>query len=63
MYHAARYAKRGWADDSYPSSANSPEDSIQPWELTPENCLELAFNAVLRDTLVDAGACGKRNEK
>ncbi|KIO34274.1 hypothetical protein M407DRAFT_240612 [Tulasnella calospora MUT 4182] len=56
MYHAARYAKRGWADDSYPSSANSTEESIQPWELTPENCLELAFNAVLRDTLVDAGS-------
>ncbi|KAG8954150.1 hypothetical protein FRC04_000370 [Tulasnella sp. 424] len=56
MYHGARFAKRGWADDSYPSSVNSAEESIQPWELTPENCLELAFNAVLRDTLVDAGS-------
>jgi len=57
MFHAARYAKQGWAGE--PESephADLYSSPVEGWELTPKHCLELAYQAVLRERSVKSGS-------
>lgn len=56
MYHAARYAKEGWAGE--PESEPDQDLLLHPtegWELLPKHCLELAYQAVQRERAILAG--------
>lgn len=56
MFHSARYAKMGWAGEPegepHVDSYSSP---VEGWELTPKHCLELAYQAVLRERTIQSG--------
>ncbi|KAJ7067931.1 hypothetical protein C8F01DRAFT_1116238 [Mycena amicta] len=45
MFHAHRYSRSAWAGE--------PEEG---WELTPYECLDLAYGGVLREKFVEAGS-------
>lgn len=57
MFHAARYAELGWAGE--PESephADLYSNPVEGWELTPKHCLDLAYQAVLRERTVHCGS-------
>jgi protein phosphatase PTC7 len=56
MYHAARYSRDGWAGEpeSEPD-ADLLSTPVEGWELLPKHCLELSYQAVLRERFVIAG--------
>ncbi|KAH7107827.1 protein serine/threonine phosphatase 2C [Auriculariales sp. MPI-PUGE-AT-0066] len=59
MYHCARYASFSWAGEppSDPIDGDGVTgDVVEGWETTPLECLELAYSAVQRERLVDAGS-------
>lgn len=57
MYHAHRHAKLSWAGEPEidPTQDYEEREQVEGWEMTPRNCLQLAFDSVLRDRLVPAG--------
>lgn len=59
MYHAHRYAKSGWPGEPEidPTQEYEEREKVEGWELKPTQCLELAYDAVLRERFVPAGEC------
>lgn len=57
MYHAHRYAKEGWAGEPEmdPTQGYEEREQVEGWELSPEACLQSAYQAVLREKAVVAG--------
>ncbi len=57
MYHAHRYAKLGWPGEPEidPTQDYEEREKVEGWELTPMECLELAYGGVLREIGVLAG--------
>lgn len=57
MYHAHRYSQGAWAGEPEIDPALDYEDreEIEGWEVTPFECLDLAYGGVLRERFVEAG--------
>ncbi|KZT11357.1 protein serine/threonine phosphatase 2C [Laetiporus sulphureus 93-53] len=58
MYHAHRYSKNAWAGEpeTDPTQDYEEREQVEGWEMTPAECLELAYGAVLRERYVQAGS-------
>ena len=59
MYHAHRYSRNAWAGEPEidPTKDYEEREQVEGWEMTPYECLDLAFGGVLRERLVQAGMC------
>ena len=59
MYHAHRYSRNAWAGEPEidPTMDYEEREQIEGWEMTPYECLDLAYGGVLREKYVQAGAC------
>jgi len=57
MYHAHRYSRTAWAGEPEidPTQEYQERESVEGWELSPYDCLELAYHGVLWERLVEAG--------
>ena len=57
MYHAHRYSRNAWAGEPEvdPTMDYEEREQIEGWEMTPYECLDLAYGGVLREKYVDAG--------
>jgi protein phosphatase PTC7 len=57
MYHAYRYSRDSWAGEpeTDPTQDYEIRERVEGWEMTPYECLELAYHGVLREKLVQAG--------
>lgn len=60
MYHAHRYSKQAWVGEPEIDPLLTYEEREQPhgWEMSPQECLELAYGGVLREKTVQAGMTG-----
>ncbi|KAK7012874.1 protein phosphatase [Favolaschia claudopus] len=58
MFHAHRYSRSAWAGEPEvdPTLDYAEREEVEGWELTPYECLDLAYGGVLREKLVDAGS-------
>ncbi|KAL4265225.1 Protein phosphatase [Pleurotus pulmonarius] len=58
MYHAHRYARNAWAGEPEidPTLDYEEREQIEGWEMTPIECLDLAYGGVLRERFVNAGS-------
>jgi len=58
MYHAHRYSRNAWAGEPEidPTMDYEEREQIEGWEMTPYECLDLAYGGVLREKYVQA-AC------
>ncbi|KAF9053669.1 protein serine/threonine phosphatase 2C [Hymenopellis radicata] len=58
MYHAHRYTRNAWAGEPEidPTLDYAEREEVEGWELTPYECLDLAFGGVCRERLVQAGS-------
>jgi len=58
MYHAYRYSRDSWAGEPEidPTQDYEARERVEGWEMTPYECLELAYHGVLREKLVEAGS-------
>ncbi|EPQ58128.1 hypothetical protein GLOTRDRAFT_72211 [Gloeophyllum trabeum ATCC 11539] len=58
MFHAHRYSKHAWAGEPEidPTLDYEEREQVEGWEMTPQECLELSFDAVLRERSVLAGS-------
>lgn len=58
MYHAHRYSRNAWAGEPEidPTMDYEEREQIEGWEMTPYECLDLAYGGVLREKYVQAGA-------
>ncbi|KAH9951240.1 protein serine/threonine phosphatase 2C [Amylocystis lapponica] len=58
MYHGHRYCKAAWAGEpeTDPTQDYEEREQIEGWELSPRECLELAYRGVLRERGVPAGS-------
>ena len=59
MYHAHRYSRNAWAGEPEidPTMDYEEREQIEGWEMTPYECLDLAYGGVLREKYVQAGVC------
>ena len=57
MYHAHRYSRSAWAGEPEidPLQEFEEREEVEGWEMTPQECLELAHGGVLRERAVNAG--------
>jgi protein phosphatase PTC7 len=57
MYHAHRYSRNAWAGEPEidPTLDYEEREQIEGWEMTPYECLGLAYYGVLREKMVQAG--------
>ena len=57
MYHAHRYSRNAWAGEPEidPTMDYEERQQIEGWEMTPYECLDLAYGGVLREKYVQAG--------
>ena len=57
MYHAHRYSKSSWAGEPETDPIQDSEENqqVEGWEMSPAECLELAYGGVLRERDVKAG--------
>ena len=57
MYHCHRYSRNAWAGEPEidPMQNYEEREEVEGWELTPEECLDLAYGAVKRERCVEAG--------
>lgn len=57
MYHAHRYSRNAWAGEPEidPTMDYEEREQIEGWEMTPYECLDLAYGGVLREKYVLAG--------
>lgn len=57
MFHAHRYARNGWPGEPEidPTMDYEEREQIEGWEMTPSECLDLAYGGVLREKFVQAG--------
>jgi len=58
MYHAHRYSRNAWAGEPEidPTMDYEEREQIEGWEMTPYECLDLAYGGVLRERYVQAGS-------
>ncbi|KAF8964676.1 phosphatase 2C-like domain-containing protein [Flammula alnicola] len=58
MYHAHRYSRNAWAGEPEidPTMDYEEREQIEGWEMTPYECLDLAYGGVLREKYVQAGS-------
>ncbi|KAF8910938.1 phosphatase 2C-like domain-containing protein [Gymnopilus junonius] len=58
MYHAHRYSRNAWAGEPEidPTMDYEEREQIEGWEMTPYECLDLAYGGVLREKSVQAGS-------
>ncbi|KZT68118.1 protein serine/threonine phosphatase 2C [Daedalea quercina L-15889] len=58
MYHSHRYSKAAWAGEPETDPIQDLEEKVQVegWEMSPAECLELAYGGVLRERDVRAGS-------
>ncbi|KAJ6581554.1 phosphatase 2C-like domain-containing protein [Mycena capillaripes] len=58
MYHAHRYSRNGWAGEPEidPTLTYEEREQMDGWELTPYECMDLAYGGVLREKSVEAGS-------
>ncbi|KAJ7091402.1 phosphatase 2C-like domain-containing protein [Mycena belliarum] len=58
MYHAHRYSRSAWAGapEVDPALDYAEREQIEGWELTPYECMDLAYGGVLREKRVEAGS-------
>ncbi|CAA7271708.1 unnamed protein product [Cyclocybe aegerita] len=58
MYHAHRYSRNAWAGEPEidPTMDYEEREQIEGWEMTPFECLDLAYGGVLREKYVQAGS-------
>jgi len=58
MYHAHRYSRNAWPGEPEidPTLDYEEREQIEGWEMTPVECLDLAYGGVLRETFVQAGS-------
>ncbi|TFK76454.1 protein serine/threonine phosphatase 2C [Pluteus cervinus] len=58
MYHCHRYARSAWAGEPEidPTLDYEEREQVEGWELTPYECLDLAYGGVLRERFVQAGS-------
>ncbi|RDB21375.1 Protein phosphatase PTC7 fig [Hypsizygus marmoreus] len=58
MFHAHRYARNAWAGEPEidPTLDYEEREEIEGWEMTPYECLDLAYGGVLREKFVQAGS-------
>lgn len=64
MYHSHRYAKVGWPGEPEVDATKEYEDRevLEGWELHPQECLKLAYEATLRERVVIAGAPSRESQ-
>lgn len=57
MYHAHRYSRNAWAGEPEidPTLDYEEREQVEGWEVTPYECLDLAYGGVLREKFVQAG--------
>ena len=57
MFHSHRYSRSAWAGEPEidPTLDYEEREQIEGWEMTPYECLDLAYGGVLREKLVQAG--------
>lgn len=57
MYHAHRYSRGSWAGEPEidPTLEYEKREETEGWELTPQQCLDMAYGGVLRERFVEAG--------
>lgn len=57
MYHAHRYSRNAWAGEPEidPTMDYEEREQVEGWEMTPYECLDLAYGGVLREKYVQAG--------
>ncbi|KAJ7759263.1 phosphatase 2C-like domain-containing protein [Mycena metata] len=58
MFHAHRYARSAWAGEPEvdPTLDYEEREQVEGWELTPYECMDLAYGGVLREKAVEAGS-------
>ncbi|KAF4615357.1 hypothetical protein D9613_003050 [Agrocybe pediades] len=58
MYHAHRYSRNAWAGEPEidPLMDYEEREQVEGWEMTPYECLDLAYGGVLREKYVQAGS-------
>ncbi|KZT26207.1 protein serine/threonine phosphatase 2C [Neolentinus lepideus HHB14362 ss-1] len=58
MFHAHRYSQHGWAGEPEidPTQEYEEREQVEGWEMTPQECLGLSYDAVLRERSVLAGS-------
>ncbi|KAH8107078.1 protein serine/threonine phosphatase 2C [Cristinia sonorae] len=58
MYHAHRYSKSSWAGEPEidPTLDYEERESVEGWELRPEQCMDLAYQGVMRERGVTNGS-------
>ncbi|KAF8077955.1 phosphatase 2C-like domain-containing protein [Lyophyllum atratum] len=58
MYHAHRYSRNAWPGEPEidPTLDYEEREEIEGWEMTPYECLDLAYGGVLREKFVQAGS-------
>jgi len=58
MYHAHRYSRNAWAGEPEidPTLDYEEREQVEGWEVTPYECLDLAYGGVLREKIVQAGS-------
>ncbi|KAG6909723.1 hypothetical protein DXG01_015925 [Tephrocybe rancida] len=58
MFHAHRYSRNAWAGEPEidPTLDYEEREEIEGWEMTPYECLDLAYGGVLREKFVQAGS-------
>ncbi|KAJ7833470.1 phosphatase 2C-like domain-containing protein [Mycena leptocephala] len=58
MFHAHRYSRSAWAGEPEvdPALDYEEREQVEGWELTPYECMDLAYGGVLREKLVEAGS-------
>ncbi|KAJ7116042.1 phosphatase 2C-like domain-containing protein [Mycena epipterygia] len=58
MFHAHRYSRSAWAGEPEidPCLDYQEREEVEGWELTPYECLDLAYGGVLREKYVEAGS-------
>jgi len=58
MYHSHRYTRSAWAGEPEidPMLDYEEREQVEGWELTPAECMDLAYGGVLREKFVEAGS-------
>lgn len=56
MFHAHRYSKGAWAGEPETDPTQDLDEPVEGWELTPQECIDLAYGGVLREKAVTCGS-------
>ena len=62
MFHAHRYSKGAWAGEPETDPTQDFDEPVEGWELTPQECIDLAYGGVLREKSVICGIVMQNEE-